>query len=191
MTTIYLPPDPNAGRTKAAPVSDSLPFPTKIHNEMLPPVARHLVAVTRTVPGIGTGAAYADLDALGTLIEFPNLLLRQSNPVRYTGTLESAVYYDLDDEGLQVDLHLYSRAVTSGTDNSAYAPADADALAYLGTVNFVAFHDLNTSRVSAVEDIGLLLVGESTSVWGQAQARGALNIAAENLPRFKLVVELS
>ena len=60
--------------------------------------------------GIATGAAYADLDALGLAV---------SIDVPISGVIQSATYYDLDDEGLQVDLWLLSDKPTDQTDNSA------------------------------------------------------------------------
>ena len=179
------------GKGAAVPVSERKPLSVQIFDPLnagLPPVRGRTVTVTRRVPGIVTGAAYADADALGTLIEFPNLLRLNPYTNAYSGLLHTARYFDLDDEGLQVDLHLFSRKIADGTDNSAYAPSDADVRAYLGTVAFTAFFNLGSNQVAVNTSIGLLLSSESASVFGQVVARGALTIAAENLPEFSLSV---
>jgi len=182
---------PKGRGSQPVTVSERSPLSVQLFDPLnagLPPVRGRTVTVTRRVPGIATGAVYADADAIGTLIEFPNLL--QLNPYTnaYSGMLHSAMYFDLDDEGLQVDLHLFSRKITDGTDNSAYSPSDTDVRAYLGTVSFTAFFNLGSNQVSVVTSIGLPLVSASASVFGQAVARAALNIAAENLPELSLSV---
>lgn len=182
---------PHAKKGKAVPIGERDPLPVQLYDPLgvgLPPLRGRTITVKRVVPGIVTGAAYADADAIGTLIEFPNLLTLNPYTNTYSGMLHSALYFDLDDEGLQVDLHLFGRRITDGTDNSAYAPTDADVRAYLGTVSFTAFFNLGANQVSVVTGIGLPLVSTSSSVFGQAVARGALNIAAENLPEFSLTV---
>ena len=165
-------------------------FPTQIiggDNPLasLPAVSGRSVFVQRQAPGIGTGSAYADGDVMGTGIEFPNVF----RPERLSGLCVFGMYYDLDDEGLQVDLHLFARQLTSpGADNAAVNPSDIDLTAYRGSLQFTTFSNWSSNQVSQVVNAGLHLFSETTSIWGYPVARGALNIAAANIPVFGLCV---
>ena len=182
---LYLPRDGDLETFDAVDLLHPLPVVVTGDVTLTPAATPDLVAVTKQVPGIATGAAYADGEALGTLIAFNDLL----RPSKRSGRLEAALYYDLDDEGLQVDLHFFSRSITSGTDNSAYNPSDVDMQAYLGTVSFMSFYNLGSNQLSSVYSIDMPLVSDSTTVYAQAVARGALNIAADNIPVFKILVQ--
>lgn len=135
---------------------------------------RHL-----TPPGIATGAAYADLDALGLHFSFG---------VPKSGVIQSAIYYDLDDEGLQVDLWLLDDKPTVQTDNSALAFIDNDLVKVIGRLQFIAFGDAANGQFSNLTSLGLAYVQPNGLLWAQCQARGALNIAAGNLPMFRLTI---
>ena len=132
-----------------------------------------------TPPGIVTAAAYADLDALGTA---------WSVEVPVSGVIVSANYYDLDDEGLQVDLWILRDAPTLQTDNSALAFQDGDIVKVTDVLQFTAFRDANLCQVSNLDNIGRAYVLPSRRMWFQAQARGAVNIAANSLPMFALTI---
>ena len=132
-----------------------------------------------TPPGIVTGAAYADLDAIGTHFRFE---------VPVSGVIQTAIYYDLDDEGLQVDLWLFEDAITIQTDNSAVALIDQDLVKVIGRLQFIAFGDAANGQFSPLTSLGLAYVQPNRRMWAQLQARGALNIAAGNLPMFRLTI---
>ena len=132
-----------------------------------------------TPPGIATGAAYADLDALGTHFSFE---------VPKSGIIQSAIYFDLDDEGLQVDLWLMADAPAVQTDNSAIAFIDHDLIKVVGRLQFIAFGDAANGQFSSLTNIGLAYVRPNKRMYAQCQARGALNIAAGNLPMFRLTI---
>lgn len=138
------------------------------------------------IPGIGTGAAYTDGYAFGTTITFPNVL----RPNVGSGVLYSATYLDLDDEGLQVDLHLFKRPPTYvPINNAAYSPSDSDLLAsgYICTVSFTTFSNFGANQVSYVGNIGRAFANAAgTDLYGQCVARGVQNIAAANLPMMSL-----
>lgn len=139
----------------------------------------------QTPPGIGTGAAYADGDQMGDAFRFPGVLRQET----LAGQLYSATYLDMDDEGLQVDLHLFLWKPTYFlNDNGAYSPADTDLLGYVGTVNFTTFSNLGNNQMS-VGSFNPIAVAKAptTDLWGQVVTRGALNIAAGNLPMFRIV----
>ena len=132
-----------------------------------------------TPPGIVTGAAYADLDAIGVAWSFD---------VPRSGVIVSANYYDLDDEGLQVDLWLLRDAPTLQTDNSALTFLDGDIVKVTDVLQFTAFRDAANCQVSNLNNIGRAYVMPGRKMWAQLQARGALNIAALNLPAFALTI---
>lgn len=133
-----------------------------------------------TPTGITTGAAYADKDAIGTTaMEFT---------VPQTGIIETANYYDLDDEGLQVDLWLFTAAPAAQTDNSAFTLTDAELQTCVGVIEFTSFADATNGQFSQRKGLGLGYYSNGGTLYGQLQARGALNIASSNLPGFRLLV---
>lgn len=134
----------------------------------------------KTPPGIGVAAAYANLEAIGTEFSFQ---------VPNSGIIQSARYYDLDDEGLQVDLWLFSSRITTQTDNSALVLSDTDLIRVIDVIQFAGpFYDANTGQIATVNELGIAYVVEDGLIWAQLQARGALNIAAANLPEFQLSI---
>lgn len=170
------------GRASSEDVNDLAPLATKVVGPIQ--VGRTLSSEYRRIPGIGTGAAYQDGDAFGTTITFPGVV----NPNTGSGIVMSATYLDLDDEGLQIDLHLFSERPTyTPTDNSAYAPTDTDLRSYIGTVSFYTFSNFGSNQVSFVGNVGCAFTGVAGSdIWGQCVARGAHNIAADNLPMLRI-----
>lgn len=156
-----------------------------ITDEGLPPVAGRSVLRIVRVPGIVTGAAYQDADVMGTLIEFPNVFRAE----RKSGLCVTGFCYDFDDEGLQVDLHLFARNPGSpGADNAAFNLSDDGQWAWRGCLSFTSFFNFGANQMSQVTSAGLHLFSDSTSVFGYAVARGVQNIAADNIPAFGLAV---
>jgi hypothetical protein len=131
------------------------------------------------VPGIVTGAAYTALDAMGTVFSFD---------VPASGVIQSANYFDLDDEGLQVDLWLLSARPTLQTDNGALTFSDGDMLSVIKVISFTTFHDAANCQSSEVDNIGRAFVLPARKMWAQVQAQGVQNIAANNIPAFSLTI---
>ena len=97
------------------------------------------------------------------------------------------MYHDLDDEGLQVDLWIFHEMPQSlGADNAALVAVDMDNLKVVDVIQFTGFRDANASQVSTQNGLGIAYVAPRERLWFQLQARGALNIAAANLPQFTL-----
>ena len=128
--------------------------------------------------GIVTGAAYADLDAMGTVA------IRVAVPP--SGIIQSAIYFDRDDEGLQVDLWLFDDDVADQVDNDPFALSDGNLLHVLDVISFSSFSNANTGQFSRRNSLGIDYNVPKGFIWCQLQARGALNIAAGALPIFKL-----
>ena len=139
--------------------------------------------IFETVPfspiGIGLAAAYAALDAMGTIavkVEVPK-----------TGVIEGAVYYDRDDEGLPVQLWLFDDDVADQTDNGAYTLTDGDLLRVIDVIEFSSgFLDGTNGQVIIGSNLGIPYNAPRGYIWIQLQAGGALNIAAGAEPVFKL-----
>lgn len=150
------------------------------NRETVTVVGKTFITELLVPPGIGTGAAYADLDAIGKQFSFI---------VPYSGIIQSAVYYDLDDEGLQVDLWLFNNEPsTDQTDNSAFALSDTDLLKVISVIQFSTFRDAANGQVSPKDNIGKAYVIPNRKMWGALQARGALNIATISLPAFNIQI---
>lgn len=179
LTLFQRPPGVGPERSNLAEVSESNPLPVRA-------VGAVSVGRTRSVlceaAGIGVAAAYADADALGTGFTIP-----LPDGAR-SGLLSSALYLDRDDEGLAIDLAIYSRPLaTVPTDNSAFAPADTDSDYLVAVVQFTTFLNWGSHQTSFESNLGALFECERPGLlYGYLIARGALNIAAGNLPRFRL-----
>lgn len=171
---------------KRSPISEDNPLAVRLYDPPLLTVGGiTLRPELVVVPGIGTGAAYAALDQIGTLFRFPDV----TRPGVQTGVLHAACYYDLSDQGIQVDLWLFSAPVTLAADNAAFVLSDADLLKVEYVVQFTDFNDANTGQYSVVPSIGypFRTVG-GTSLYAAVQSRGTPTITAAMLPHFRLAV---
>ncbi len=130
-----------------------------------------------TIPGITAGAAHAAGDALGTkfIIDTPK-----------SGMLVSANLWDLDDEGLQIDVVLFDDDFTAVADDAAFSLSDADTKKAFYVVKFQAFEDFVNGQMSSVEGIYKSIKLPKGQCWAQAIARGASNVAAGSDPIVQL-----
>jgi len=131
------------------------------------------------VPGVGTGAAYTAGDALGTLFTFD---------VPRSGIIHTAVYLDMDDEGIETDLVLFTGPFDYTADNAAFTVSDEDMHEFLSTITFATFKNFAVNQVSTAAAIGLAYVAPQRKLWAQVVTRGAPNIAAGNIPLFSLTI---
>lgn len=130
------------------------------------------------VPGIGTGAAYADGDAFGRsfAIEVPK-----------EGVIANVVFLDYDDEGLNKDLVLFSRPFAETADNAAFAPSDADLAFCVGVASITVWYNFENNQVG-MGTPALGYTAQKGKLWGQWRTRGSDNIAAATIPEFYLVI---
>lgn len=163
------------------PVSEGDPLPVQVVGSVQ---GTGLTYVTDAIviPGIGTGAGYAAGDAVGTRLEIPNATRGEAR----TGILHGAVLYDLDDEGIELDLVLFRESFTPTADNSPFAVSDADLLKCIGSITFNTFKDFGNNQMSTLSGIGLPFRTVGTSLYLQAVTRGTPNIAAANEYRISL-----
>lgn len=137
--------------------------------------------VSATVPGIGTGAAYAALDAFGT---------RGAFAVPETGIIHSLFFDDLDDEGLGKTLFLFNATFTATADNTAIALVDAalDAT-WSGVIQLEAadFYDAGGFQIGQkITDLDYFAPGGI--LYWQIRTDGADNIAAGSLPKVRACI---
>ena len=129
---------------------------------------------------LGTGAGFTINHALGTRFTFEN--------VPEYGYLQNGTLWDLDDEGLAVDLVIHNRAFTATANNTLYDVSDIENLSIVDVIRFSAgdFVDLVTSRVAFGRGRGHLYHAPEKRLYCQTIARGAVNIAAGAEPRVQV-----
>ena len=136
------------------------------------------VTPPRGIPGIGTAAAYASGDAFGVVFALE---------VPLEGTIANVIFYDLDDEGLDKDIFLFSVAPVGTADNSVFAPTDNEVLTCVGVISIADWKNAGSNQVGMATP-ALSYYAPSGKLWGQFVTRGADNIAAANIPQFSLVI---
>lgn len=157
------------------------PLPVLVSNTVQPPIAGQTITRVVQVPGIGTGSAYQTGDAFGTLITFPDVF----RPEKGSGIVVKVLFYDLDDEGIQKDLILFSDVVTTTADNSPIALPDSLIQSIKGGITISTFFDLLDNQVG--QWTGTLWVqGTGPNLYALAITRGADNVAAGSVPLIAL-----
>lgn len=170
---------------RAYPNNDDEPAVVKLDKDTIqPPIAGQTITRLVQVPGIGTGAAYADGEAFGTLITWHNVFRSE----KLSGTIVGAFLLDLDDEGIQIDIPLFVRSITATTDNNAFAPSDDDLMALRAVVSISSFYNWSSNQFGQASNLGVWINGESPNLYSQLVVRGAANIAAGAVPWVGLVV---
>lgn len=136
------------------------------------------------VPGIGTGAAYAAGDQMGTLIRFDGL----GRVPGGSGYIVKAIFYDPDDEGLPKTLHLFTGPVTLAGDNNAYSLDDAGLLRHIGDVEFSVYSDhVNGQTAVELPALEYTCAPNETALYGAVETDGADNLAL--IPSIRLWAE--
>jgi hypothetical protein len=131
------------------------------------------------IPGIVAADAFDANDCFGTVLKIK---------VPKSGVLYSATYWDLDDEGTQLDLQIFKRSYTAMASDAAYSPTDADMIGFITSLTFVSFEDHINSQTSEVTNIGKAYTAPEGYFYIQAVDRATKTIAAENMPRIQLQI---
>ncbi len=150
--------------------------------------AINLKVISKTVscpiyPVMIAGIAPADaLDAndcfgLLTIVDVPK-----------SGVLYSTTFWDIDDEGSQVDLEVFNHSITQIASDAAWNPSDFDMLRFIIELSFVSFDDHISSQTSEITNIGKAYTAPEGKLWVQAVNRGTPNIAAGASPRFQFQI---
>ena len=132
------------------------------------------------VPGIGTGVAYADLDAFGRQFSFqcPKAWL-----------LTDIQWADLDDEGINKRVYVgHGQFDVTSADNAALVISD-ESLSQLDPppVDVATWGDANTGQAGGEYAINRVMLTPAEQCWVVVQTRGADNIAAGSIPRIRFL----
>ena len=133
------------------------------------------------IPGVGVaiyGGTAAIPECLGTIAQ-----LR----VPKRGIIVSATFFDLDDEGSQVDLEIFKALVTQNADNAAWTLSAANNPFFITEIAFFAFDDQIASQTSEVKNIGKGYTAPDGILYIQAITRATPTIAVA--PRFQLQIQ--
>ena len=118
----------------------------------------NMVAVSATSSGLTIATtAYTDGDTLGALMSWD----MGSNTY---GLILGAVITDESDIIGAVDLFLFDRSVTFGTDNAAPSISDADLLFSVGMIEFPYPKDLGGARVASVDSLAVPVVANASGI---------------------------
>lgn len=163
---------------------DDDPLKVKVEQDYLPPVAGQTITRIYDIPGIGTGAVYADGEAFGTAFTIHDVFRAEKG----SGVVVGAFLLDFDDEGIQVDIPLFTQPLAGTADNSAFAPTDVELATCRGVVSITSFYNWNVNQFGQATNVGLWLYAGGTNLYTQCVIRGAANIAAGAIPRIGIVV---
>ena len=148
-----------------------------------------LFYVTAEIPGITLADAFDANDVMGTQFAIT---------VPKSGAIVAAYYHDLDDEGTDHNLFLFREPVINvPASDAAVALLDQANTEFCGRVRFLASAVANADFVNNqvqfghTSDLPLWYVTSDTrQLWCLVQALGADNIAAANVPRISLVIQV-
>lgn len=116
------------------------------------------ILVTATSTGLTTSVtAYTDGDVLGAEMQW-------DMGTNTYGMILGAQIVDAADIIGAVDLFLFDRSVTFGTDNAAPSISDADALFTIGAINFPAAYDLGGVRVSTIDSLAVPVKANASGI---------------------------
>ncbi len=132
------------------------------------------------IPGITAADALDAGDAIGSIMEIA---------VPKHGVIISATYWDLDDEGTQLDLEVFNLGITQIASDAVWAPSDIDMLKFVTEIAFFTFDDHINSQTSDVKNIGKAYTATDGMLRIQAVDRSTKNIAAGQMPRIQLQIQ--
>ncbi len=124
------------------------------------------------VPGMNT-SQYSIEDALGTSWQVA---------VPKSGVIMSVWGYDSDDELLEYNIILHRDEFTSGTNNDAYAPVDAEKHLWVGPPIVIdSFKGYSGVTVGGFDNVGFAYVAPKGFLYGQCVTQGDPTYAAADL----------
>ncbi len=153
----------------------------QIDQPQLPPVQGQTLLRLYDVPGIGTGAVYDAGEAFGTPFTLHSLF-----GGKISGTIVGVVLFDLDDEGIQVDLPIFTQSLAGTTDNNAFAPTDTELLTCRAVFPITEFYNWSVNQFGQYVGTPKWIVLEGPNAYTQLVVQGAPNIAAGALPRLAI-----
>jgi hypothetical protein len=136
------------------------------------------VYVAPMVELVVTAGAYTAGDALGAASQF--------NSVPDHGTIMSVMVIDRADQGINLDMVLFSRSFTGTADNDEFAPSDADLQNCLGGVLVDTWKNFSTNQMGIVDNVGLPYWAPEGILYFQCVTRGTPTYAATDDVRVAL-----
>lgn len=116
------------------------------------------ILVTTASTGLTTATtAYTDGDVVGAEMAF-------DMGTNTYGVILGATLVDKADITGAVDLFLFDRTVTFGTDNAAPSISDADALFTLGVISFPYPSDLGGVRMASIDSLALPVKANASGI---------------------------
>ncbi|KKN76443.1 hypothetical protein LCGC14_0369520 [marine sediment metagenome] len=132
------------------------------------------------IPGSNSSGAYTANDAMGTIFEVV---------VPRRGEIRSAIFFDLDDEGLQTDLEIFKHKPTQIASEAAWALSLADVVKFITELSFVTPDDHNGTQTFQLTNIGMAYTAPEGKLYIQAVTRGTPTIAVGAKPRIQLQIQ--
>ena len=138
----------------------------------------NLLLVSATSSGLTTAStAYTDGDILGAEMSW-------DMGTNTYGLILAAQLTDAADVTGAVDLFLFDRSVTFGSDNGTSSLSDADSLFTLGVINFPPSYDQGGNRMTHIDSLALpVKANASGTIYGRLVTRSGHTFfgAATNL----------
>ena len=131
------------------------------------------------IPGVGAAVLYTTGDAFGTKFDFA---------VPKQGVIQGIRFYDVDDEGANMELWIFRDDFTQTADNAAFALSDADLHLVECNILIDTFRDAANNQVGVEDNLGIDFVAAKARLWGQWVTRGGPTIAVGAVPSFVLTI---
>jgi hypothetical protein len=124
-------------------------------------------------------SAYSNGDVLAAAQELVSAVRATGG----TGVIQSIAVIDLDDQAQALDIVISDSTITLGTENAAVSISDADAAKILGIVEVVAgdYVDLANSRLATKDNLGIVVMPDTTSLYISAISRGTGTYTASGI----------
>lgn len=132
------------------------------------------------VPGITAASVYTAGDAVGTMFVIEG--------VPRNGTIQTGVYLDKDDEGIETELIIFNKSIVRVADHDPFGVSDGDLDSLVGHISFSTFLDLINNQSSTASGLFLTYTAPAGRLWVQMVTRGTPTIAAANMPQFRLTI---
>lgn len=126
------------------------------------------VVSIQVTPVVSTTPAYSLKDNIGGLLTFANAARASGG----TFLIQSIQVEDNAQQMSAMDLVLFNATFTAPTDNSIFAPSDAELKTCVGVIPITFYSDFSTNSIACVNNLGLEVVVAGTSLFGALVARG-------------------
>jgi len=105
-----------------------------------------------------------------------------------SGIIQSIRFYDLDDEGLNMELALFREDFTAQADNAAFVVADNELVKLAVGILIDTWRDYGNNQVGVEDNLGIAYRAPLSRLWGQWITRGGPTIAAGSSPSWAMTI---